>query len=112
MERSPASSLATARKKFYAVAVGRQIGIFDKWASAKAAVERVPKAVYCGFVTLDEAKERMRLQMQNRRERELASAHTRMEIAEFNDSLTHTIALSNTSKTLMTVIYVVYYDSL
>ena len=30
VERSPASSLATARKKFYAVAVGRQIGIFDK----------------------------------------------------------------------------------
>ena len=30
VELSPASSLATARKKFHAVAVGRQIGIFDK----------------------------------------------------------------------------------
>ena len=68
VERSPASSPATARKKFYAVAVGRHIGIFDKWAPAKVAVEGVPKAVYRGFATLNEAEKWMRLQMQNRRE--------------------------------------------
>ena len=61
VERSPASSLATAREKIYAVAVGRQIGIIDKWATAKAAVEGVPKAVYRGFATSVEAKELMRL---------------------------------------------------
>ncbi len=45
-----------AAKKFYAIAVGRQPGIYDNWAQAKAQVMGYPGARYKGFATRTEAE--------------------------------------------------------
>ncbi len=42
-------------KKFYAVAVGRQPGIYDEWPAARAQVEGFPGARYKGFGSRNEA---------------------------------------------------------
>jgi ribonuclease HI len=49
--------MSTAVKKFYAVKVGRQCGIFDTWPEASAHVVGYPSAVYKSFKTKDECQE-------------------------------------------------------
>lgn len=45
-----------AKKKFYAVKIGRQVGIYDNWDDCKAQVNGFKGAKYQGFVTKDEAQ--------------------------------------------------------
>ncbi|MFW8601273.1 ribonuclease HI [Desulfobacterota bacterium M19] len=45
-----------AKKKYYAVAVGRQTGIFDNWPLAEAQVKGWPKARFKGFPSRREAE--------------------------------------------------------
>jgi ribonuclease HI len=44
-----------ATKKYYAIAVGRQPGIYDNWPEAQEQVKGYPGAVYKGFPTREEA---------------------------------------------------------
>jgi len=46
-----------AAKKFYAVKVGRQTGLFTNWADCKAQVQGYSGAVYKSFPTLQEAQQ-------------------------------------------------------
>lgn len=46
-----------AKKKVYAVKVGREIGIFDNWDECKKSIDGFPGAKYQGFSTLEEANE-------------------------------------------------------
>ena len=45
-----------AKKKFYAVKVGKKPGIYNTWNECAEQVQGVSGAVYRGFVTLDEAE--------------------------------------------------------
>lgn len=47
----------TTKKKFYAVAKGKQTGIFTNWAETKALIDGFPGARYKGFATKDEAQQ-------------------------------------------------------
>ena len=47
-------------KKFYAVSVGRRIGIFSSWNQASKSVTAFPRAAYKGYQTLEQAKMAMR----------------------------------------------------
>ncbi len=44
-----------AKKKYYAISVGRKPGIYDNWAAAEAQVKGFPKAKFKGFCTETEA---------------------------------------------------------
>lgn len=44
-------------KKYYAVAKGRNIGIFDNWNDAKKSIDKYSGAVYKSFTTIKEAQE-------------------------------------------------------
>jgi len=44
-----------AKKKYYAISVGRKPGIYDNWAAAEAQVKGFPKAKFKGFITETEA---------------------------------------------------------
>jgi viroplasmin and RNaseH domain-containing protein len=46
-----------AKKNFYAVKVGRKIGVFDTWAECKKSIDGFPHAKYQGFATIEEANE-------------------------------------------------------
>ncbi len=46
-----------AKKKFYAVAVGKKIGIYENWPITEAQVKGYPGARYKGFPTQKEAQE-------------------------------------------------------
>ena len=48
--------MAKPKKNFYAVAAGRQTGIFTTWEKCKAQVEGFSGAVYKGFPTKEEAQ--------------------------------------------------------
>jgi ribonuclease HI len=43
-------------KKFYAVKIGKKIGVFNNWNDAKKHVDGVSEAIYKSFSTLIEAK--------------------------------------------------------
>ena len=45
------------KKNFYAVAKGRQIGVYETWAECKAQVDGFKGAMYAGFETVDEAQD-------------------------------------------------------
>ena len=45
------------KKHFFAVVVGRQIGIYDNWDACNEQVNRFPNAKFKGFSMLDETKE-------------------------------------------------------
>jgi len=44
-----------AKKKFYAVAVGRNLGIYTNWPAAQIQVQGFPGALYKGFTSKEEA---------------------------------------------------------
>lgn len=43
------------KKKFYAVKVGKMVGVYENWEDCKEQVCGYPGAVYRGFKTLEEA---------------------------------------------------------
>ncbi len=45
------------KKKFYAVAVGKQVGIYDNWPKAESQVKGFPGARFKGFPTKSEAEQ-------------------------------------------------------
>lgn len=46
-----------AKYKFYAVIIGRKVGIFNNWPECKESIQGFPNAKYKGFATIEEAKE-------------------------------------------------------
>lgn len=51
--------------KYYAVLVGRKPGIYKTWKEAEAQIKGFPKAVFKSFKTENEAKEYMKIDMQD-----------------------------------------------
>ena len=49
-----------AKKKAYAVAVGREPGIYSTWAECEAQVKGYPRAQFKGFGTREDAENYMR----------------------------------------------------
>ena len=49
-------SKKSAKKKFYAVVVGRKVGVFNQWSEAQASTDKYAGACHKAFDTLDEAK--------------------------------------------------------
>lgn len=72
-------------KKYYAVRVGRKVGIYNNWTDAKDQVHGYPNAIYRSFKTIQEAEAFMNPQA--KQDSTNTAAPTKAEIIEDSDTV-------------------------
>lgn len=74
-----------AKKKFYAVRVGRKAGVYNTWEECKAQVDKFPKAKFKSFSTYEEAEDFCKGLESSPETKKSKPKHTTKQISLFND---------------------------